>query len=799
MAIEHEPLRPVARGAVLVRVHDPEDLAQGPRLPGGDEQLRRALAHVPQPPRGAAGLLQPMGRRGVDQRVVEIPAHEIVQTGHVVHPAARAAAESRVTPEPGPERRRRTPVGWPALEVHAGVRVQSGTPCRRPCVQEVARVRDLEVLERRRPDHDVRSAALDAVGMEQAVATDRADPIGICGDDESGFRVAPAHQARRVRAKLDPALWRVDHDRADGIEFVLAEDDVVGHDQLDRPARVHVDGQPADGLVDRDVQPDRQAELAVPVQPRRIARAHLEGRRHAEELVAASGLDKDPEAARLEHVQRAATDAQELVERRVADRQLRRERAEHPGRDRQGGVARQQVVARAQDMTRRALLDELLGLEHHVPLVAMEERTEAPVGALDMAPVGPERGLELGDPEIPALEQHRSVEEAGRARQPRLVDHEAPQATERHAGSARPTQIPAARRGRMIGLEGTEERHVCRRPGRQRHRPGLERRQCKLVLGDPVRKRGTGEGRRDARGLGGQSVELQPVGQVADGTLETAMHDPRERAVLGQALARADQRPELGVIDDRVIDVLARVQLARPDGPRLGDPEVLGEDEIETCPAGGGVGHRHGPEPRRIGLGETERAPVVQSVERPLPGRACVGGSEVTVSRRPEQGLIRDADSPASSKEEVRQAAFQWVGKDLVDEDVAVADGKDRAILEDVDRESAGVAEPGHNRWRRRDEGRARVGQAQSATSTVSDDTGIDRWSPSSTRPPSGLTARSVTRVGADSATGRAGRSRGVWAPAVATRAILAGEPEVTVGGRRWRRCAGRLRTSPWR
>ncbi len=53
---------------------------------------------------------------------------------------------------------------------------------------------------------------------------------------------------------------------------------------------------------------------------------------------------------------------------------------------------------------------------------------------------------------------------------------------------------------------------------------------------------------------------------------------------LGQVLPGADQEAEILVLDDRVIDVLARVQLAAPDGRLVGDPEVLGEHGIEAQP-----------------------------------------------------------------------------------------------------------------------------------------------------------------------------------------------------------------------
>ncbi len=68
----------------------------------------------------------------------------------------------------------------------------------------------------------------------------------------------------------------------------------------------------------------------------------------------------------LSDVQRVSGDAEQLVVRGVADRELRGEDAGHPGRDRQRFVGREQVAARAHDVTGRPLLDELLGSQDDV-------------------------------------------------------------------------------------------------------------------------------------------------------------------------------------------------------------------------------------------------------------------------------------------------------------------------------------------------------------------------------------------------------------------------------------------------
>ncbi len=95
--VEHEPLRPVAGCPVLVRVDEPEQVAQRARVAGGDEELGRALADVAHAPGGAAVLLEPVRRRAVDHRVVEVPAQHVVEAREVV----RAVRWRR----PGPRRR----------------------------------------------------------------------------------------------------------------------------------------------------------------------------------------------------------------------------------------------------------------------------------------------------------------------------------------------------------------------------------------------------------------------------------------------------------------------------------------------------------------------------------------------------------------------------------------------------------------------------------------------------------------------------------------------------------------------
>ena len=75
------------------------------------------------------------------------------------------------------------------------------------------------------------------------------------------------------------------------------------------------------------------------------------------------------------------------------------------------------------------------------------------------------------------------------------------------------------------------------------------------------------------------------------------MHDPGMRLALRQVLARADEVPEVVVLDDRVVDVLAGVELAGEDGRLVGDPEILGEDGVGAERSGRRVAQPNRPEP----------------------------------------------------------------------------------------------------------------------------------------------------------------------------------------------------------
>ena len=104
-------------------------------------------------------------------------------------------------------------------------------------------------------------------------------------------------------------------------------------------------------------------------------------------------------------------------------------------------------------------------------LAAVEERQERPVAPLDVTPLRAEEPFEIGRPEILALEQDRRIEEAGRARARRPVDRGATTAPECLPGGAGPSRVRGARGGRVIRLEGGEERDLAGRPGWEREPP----------------------------------------------------------------------------------------------------------------------------------------------------------------------------------------------------------------------------------------------------------------------------------------------------------------------------------------
>ena len=305
--------------------------------------------------------------------------------------------------------------------------------------------------------------------MEELVAADPFDLPGVRRhDEERRLRVVLAQLPVRRGSKLEARPGHVRDHQPSWIVLVRAEDDVVADQELEGAAALDVDVQAARRRVERDRGADREGRPFAAVDPTCAGRAHLECRRDAQQLPAPLGLHEDALAAALEHVERSARDAQELVERRVPDRELGTEHAAHPGRDGEGVVTGEQVAAGLQDVPGRSLHDELLGLQHDVLLAAMEERQERPVPLLDVAALQAEEAFEVGRPEILALEHDGCIEEAGRSRSRRPVGQAAATAPKRGMGGDRSLCVRGARGGRVVRLEGSEEPDLPDLPWRER-------------------------------------------------------------------------------------------------------------------------------------------------------------------------------------------------------------------------------------------------------------------------------------------------------------------------------------------
>src|SRR5262249_12131561 len=76
LALEkHEPLRPVAK-RILISHHAQQHIAYRLDAIQGEQQLDRALAHIPCAPTPTGELLQTSRREVVNQRVLSEPRHD---------------------------------------------------------------------------------------------------------------------------------------------------------------------------------------------------------------------------------------------------------------------------------------------------------------------------------------------------------------------------------------------------------------------------------------------------------------------------------------------------------------------------------------------------------------------------------------------------------------------------------------------------------------------------------------------------------------------------------------------------
>ena len=115
------------------------------------------------------------------------------------------------------------------------------------------------------------------------------------------------------------------------VELALAKDEMAEDEEA---AGLALDRDAAIASPDRRPRrsPTVMRAAVERIDPAAVAEADLEGRGYGEQTPALAELDQDAQAACPRDVVRIARDGEELVERGVADRQLRGEDAMHPGR-----------------------------------------------------------------------------------------------------------------------------------------------------------------------------------------------------------------------------------------------------------------------------------------------------------------------------------------------------------------------------------------------------------------------------------------------------------------------------------
>ena len=152
------------------------------------------------------------------------------------------------------------------------------------------------------------------------------------------------------------------------LEFTLAQDHVAEDEKAAWPA-LDGDSPLQRWVVSGGGGVHRDEALVDIVEPAAVAEAHLERRRHCQQPPAVAAIDQRTQAARPHDVVGIARNREELVEGRVADRQLRAEHPMHPARDTQRRVVGQHGLAGAQQRAVTARHHPLLVTQHDVAVV----------------------------------------------------------------------------------------------------------------------------------------------------------------------------------------------------------------------------------------------------------------------------------------------------------------------------------------------------------------------------------------------------------------------------------------------
>ena len=183
-----------------------------------------------------------------------------------------------------------------------------------------------------RPDGDMTAASQCPIGVEQLVATDRFDRIRRARHQViRGVGIVPSPERFGIGLEGEPAISRVGEYPSFVLEVALAQDEVSEHQE---PARRAIDRDPPlhRGIVAGSDGAHRDQAIAECVNPPAVGESHLERRGNGQQTPAGSGVDQHPQATGPHDVVRIPRNREQLVERRVADGELRGEDAVHPAR-----------------------------------------------------------------------------------------------------------------------------------------------------------------------------------------------------------------------------------------------------------------------------------------------------------------------------------------------------------------------------------------------------------------------------------------------------------------------------------
>ena len=212
------------------------------------------------------------------------------------------------------------------------------------------------------------------------------------------------------------------------------------------------------GLVAGNGRRDRDGSLAQPIDPAAVAEPHLEGGRDGQQPPSVLRLHQHAQSAGAGDVVGIARDGEELVERCVADGELRAEHAMHPCRRAQNCLVRQHLLAAAHERTVAPRDDALLLAQDDVAAVRSSRNKERQ----KLVAVPSRHACAGGSATLIAFSSSASAT-AERASCSRLRGG-ADRATSRSVQSllalfdgVNLAQVGVARRRRMVGLERSQK------------------------------------------------------------------------------------------------------------------------------------------------------------------------------------------------------------------------------------------------------------------------------------------------------------------------------------------------------